>query len=1728
MTKTKALALLFFVTIALAGVAQTPQPQTIVFTECTNAVPCTVDVATFTGGVSMITNDPYTGSQREMYHTDPDSCPRVCSPTINVRFATEVSDVKFSVANGWPLSNQTVVATTDTGASSHVILPPFTTKIVTPNHWKQLVLPGSSHREITIQGARYFNYCHPTSRICYTVFWDYSIDDFIFTKTPGDRRIVYGLRGVPGNEPFIKSLPRTTQLTSIIPLGAMFFARIEKKEGNTWVPIAASSQMSNAATKDLNGQDKNSLFPSHPFIAYNQFGLEHEKVFQAIHYGTATIVLRTSDPKVPTVTINVTSNAPNKLGDATYKDENGATQQNKYTWDALIMERAHRTGIPPQWIKAMVEQEAHFNTRAYRYELRTRDYAWIQDPNHQYHHGKEPFIRYRMADGPELCDPANVPGVAAGPCSNFRDLDDISPRSRYKIKDPVTGIARPIKTEDGVVTIRQILDGGNGFSLGTNSTSTTTTMPKGRRRAVGFPDGTRVAAQTTIASSYGLLQLLWCDVVGTGFKSWPGAGSRLNPTFLFDTTENHKRGIGSLNLGPSYAAYKWARRNEKPVQPSYTSPDGFAHDLRDMLWAYNGRQSYGSEVEGRVPHYTPYPSTAVSAPLCEPQKFSSQTRDAYLTPGGSTSLGVSIDGDDVTYQWFSGSTTNPIAGATSQTLTVSSSGTYWCQATTECGPLMSDPIVVRTTPSCTQPSVRTQPVEQKTIIEGATTTFGADVTGTNVRYQWYEGDPSDAVNGPVGTFSAPGAVRLAGETAPSILVQPKKTTTYFLYAYNSCGAVLSRVVTVIVEPCTPVSIGAQSGPVTITRGESTSLSITPQGTAPFTIQWYTGTPGAAVAIAGATSATLPVTPNATTTYFATISNRCGTASSTPVQITVNEPCTPASISAQSSSKTITRGESTTLSITPAGSQPRTIQWYAGSTAIGGANAATLPVTPNATTTYHATVTNDCGTASSTPMIITVVEACVPASISAQSSSTTITRGESTTLSVTPGGSTPRTIQWYAGATAIAGANAATYPVSPTSTTTYHATVTNDCGTAQSTPVTVTVTDACVPASISAQSSSTTIVAGQSTTLSITAAGTTPRSIQWFAGGAAVAGANGTSYTVSPSATTTYHATVSNACGTASSSPVTVTVTCPAPSITSQPQSASIAAGQSITLSVSASNATGYQWFTGNGAAIPGAIAPSLTVTPAATTSYSVVVTNSCGSTTSSNATVSVSCNLPTITQQPQGRSINASLSATLTVSATNATSYQWFTANGSTIAGATSPSLSVTPAATTSYYVVVTNSCGSTTSSTATVTVMSCERPIITQQPQGGSIFAGQSFTLFVAATNATSYQWFTANGDLVSSTQSVTVTPSVTTTYHAVMVNACGSIASQAATVTVTSCNLPTITQQPQDATANAGESVTLGVSVSSSLSVSYQWYADGSPIAGANGSTVNVSPSETTSYYVVVSNACGSRTSSEATVTVNTCVQVRITDQPDDVTIEAGDSATLTVQTTGDEPITYEWHYSTGAPVARGQSITVSPERTTSYYVVVSNACQILASRFVTVTVVCNPPQITEQPQDWEFTETWQSANLFFGVSGTNPTIRWYRDGLEIGTGPSIMIYAQMSTHTYHAVATSACGSVTSNAVVIESVCRPPEVTIVSVSDTTVPPGGSSVLHVNSSGSALLSWTLWEQPVAQGGYPISSGRGTSVPNATVIPPSMADYWFEVTNDCGTTRSNSVRIDVQ
>ena len=188
-------------------------------------------------------------------------------------------------------------------------------------------------------------------------------------------------------------------------------------------------------------------------------------------------------------------------------------------------------------------------------------------------------------------------------------------------------------------------------------------------------------------------------------------------------------------------------------------------------------------------------------------------------------------------------------------------------------------------------------------------------------------------------------------------------------------------------------------------------------------------------------------------------------------------------------------------------------------------------------------------------------------------------------------------------------------------------------------------------------------------------------------------------------------------------------------LNAQPQAQTVAAGARATLSVTATgggSSLTYQWRK-DGVNVSGANASSYNLPSAQAShagSYTVVVSNTAGSVTSSAATLTVNAlvNVPTITTPPQSQVAIVTSNVTFTVAATGSgLTYQW-RKDGVAIGNATSATLtlnSVTRAASGVYSVVVTSGGSSTTSGNATL------RVIVPQQLSSRRGGSGQFQLLF-------------------------------------------------------------------------------------------------------------------------------------------------------------------------------------------------------------------------------------------------------------------------------------------------------------------------------------------------------------------------------------------------------------
>jgi hypothetical protein len=345
------------------------------------------------------------------------------------------------------------------------------------------------------------------------------------------------------------------------------------------------------------------------------------------------------------------------------------------------------------------------------------------------------------------------------------------------------------------------------------------------------------------------------------------------------------------------------------------------------------------------------------------------------------------------------------------------------------------------------------------------------------------------------------------------------------------------------------------------------------------------------------------------------------------------------ITTQPASQTVTSGHTATFSVAAVGSGTLTYQWKKEGTGISGATSATY-TTPSVRTSetgtqFSVVVTDSNGSITSNPATLTVTATDIAPSITSQPASATVTAGQTAMFSVAATGTAPLTYQWKKNGAAISGATSASYTTPATiasdNAAKFTVTVTNSVSSVTSIAATLTVN---VPPSITTQPASKAVNVGQAATFSVAATGSGTLNYQWLKNGAAIGGATSSSYTTPATIASDngaqFTVTVSDAVSNVTSNVATLTVNVPAtaPSITAQPASKTVIAGQTATFSVAATGTAPmtYQWNKG-GAAISGAISISYT-TPATTMAdsgaqFTVTVTNPAGKTTSAAATLTV-------------------------------------------------------------------------------------------------------------------------------------------------------------------------------------------------------------------------------------------------------------------------------------------------------------------------------------------------------------------------------------------------------------------------------------------------------------------------------------------------------------------------
>ena len=467
----------------------------------------------------------------------------------------------------------------------------------------------------------------------------------------------------------------------------------------------------------------------------------------------------------------------------------------------------------------------------------------------------------------------------------------------------------------------------------------------------------------------------------------------------------------------------------------------------------------------------------------------------------------------------------------------------------------------------------------------------------------------------------------------------------------------------------------------------------------------------------------------------------------------------------------------------------------------------------------------------------------------------------------------------------------------------------------------------------------------------------------------------------------YHVVVSNPNGFAESPKARLSLALP-PVIINQPQNLTVAVNRTAAFNVQVGGIGpfAYQWFF-KGNPITNANAATLNLSNISTNDegiYHVAISNQFGITVSDAAQLSTFPEgvLPEMITQPVGtnKPVNSFVSFNVTAGGMAPLFYQWYH-NGNPLSGRTQPFLNLFGLQLTNsgnYFVIITNSVGSVTSSIAPLQVFVPTAPIITNQPQSRVVQVGSSpsMSVGVMGTPVLRYQWLRNGAAIPGATNPVLNFPNIQLSavgeYKAQIFNDAGFTNSTAATLTVH--QPPFFINQPQTVTISNGHPTTLISVIGGVPAPSIQWFRngvalqDGTEYLGVRNQTLSILSAgieDIGTYFVTATNAAGAITSAPASLILDFPVQILA--HPASANRPATSNHTFSISVTGAPPVTIQWRFR-GVPIpnANTNQLTITNLNRTHtglYDAVVQNGGGSLTSSNALLRVLV--PQRISAPQ-------------------------------------------------------------------------------------------------------------------------------------------------------------------
>lgn len=361
---------------------------------------------------------------------------------------------------------------------------------------------------------------------------------------------------------------------------------------------------------------------------------------------------------------------------------------------------------------------------------------------------------------------------------------------------------------------------------------------------------------------------------------------------------------------------------------------------------------------------------------------------------------------------------------------------------------------------------------------------------------------------------------------------------------------------------------------------------------------------------------------------------------------------------------------------------------------------------------------------------------------------------------------------------------------------------------------------------------------------------------------------------------------------------------------------------------------------------PGGASQSINVNPATTTTYTITVTDNHNCQGSNTVQVTVDplpvANAGTAQTVCQGTAV--------TLTGSGGASYVWNPGNINT------QNANVTPASTTTYTLTVTSAGGCTDADQVVITV----NPMPTVDAGNGlSVCKGSSVNL-AASTGAGNYLWVPGN----LNTSSITVTPSVTTTYTVTVSDAIGCSGNDTVTVVVNPIPVASFNNSGPVCLGNAINFTDASAVTTGSIS-GWSWSFDNGQNSAQQNPSMTYAGSGTFNVELIVTSNAGCKDTTLNVVRVNA---LPIANAGNNASICPGFNTTLS----GAGGSQYVWNPGN----LLSQNITVSPASTTTYTLEVTdpNGCRSTDL----VDVVVNPVPIAYAGTDQDIC-IGESTTLF-----------------------------------------------------------------------------------------------------------------------------------------------------